>query len=60
MKDKILRLIDLRLQIEHLEITDTERHEIRKSGSYAIAEGYMTDKMKLIEELQAEIDSIEL
>ena len=60
MKDKILRLIELKLQIEHLENTDTERQEIRKSGSYAIAEGYMTENMKQIEELQAEIESIEI
>lgn len=60
MKEKILRLIELKTKIIELENSDKEKSEIIKSGSYALAEGYVTDNMRLIEILEKEIDEIRL
>ena len=60
MKEKILKLIDLKTRIVILETTDEEKKEIIKNGSYAIAEGYKTRNMIEIEYLEAEIEKINL
>ncbi len=59
-KHNILKLIDLKLQIAKLEESDTVKKEIMDSGSYAIAEGYKTTNMEIIEGLENEIDEIKI
>ena len=60
MKEKILRMIEIKAQIMELEKNDKEKQDIINSGSYAIAEGYQTRNMNLIEALEAELDEITL
>lgn len=60
MKEKIIRIIEIKIMIDYLEKTDKEKKELMNSGSYAIAEGYMTKNMKLIEELEKELSEIKL
>lgn len=60
MKDKILRLIDLKMTIKLLEDNDKEKWDMLKDNLYAISEGFESRNIKQIKELQKEIDSIEL
>jgi len=57
-KEQILRLIDIKLEINRLKETDLDRKEMEENGSYASAEGYKTYNMERIEELEDEINSI--
>jgi len=60
MKDKILRLIELKYRILDLETTDEEKKRLINEGSYALREGYQTDNMRQIEELEDKIANISL
>ena len=60
MKEKIIELIKLQSRIEVLKATDEEKKRIIESGSYAISEGYETDNMRIIAELEKQIEEIEL
>ncbi len=60
MKDKILRLIKLKVAIALLEDNDKEKWDMLKDNLYAISEGFESRNMKQIKELEAEIESIEI
>ncbi len=59
-KDNLLRIIEIKIQIDRLEREDKDKQEILDSGSYALAEGYLTYNMRMIEELEEELNNITL
>ena len=59
MKEQILKLIELKFELMELEKQDKlERKKIYNMGSYAYAEGYISDIMTRIMELESEINNI--
>lgn len=57
-KEKIIQLIELIIMKKRLEDNDKEKDDILKSNPYAINEGYESDKMKRVEEIEKEIEKI--
>jgi len=57
-RKELEKIIDLKIRIERLERTDTEREEILDAGSYALAEGYKTRNMEEVEDLEERLDKV--
>lgn len=58
-KQQIIKLIELVIEKRECE-NDEEAEKIIESGSYALAEGYETDKMKRLRKIEEEIEEIKL
>jgi len=56
--ETLLRIIDLKIEINKYEEGDVERKKIIESGSYAIAEGYRTANMRIVADLEAQLNEL--
>lgn len=59
-KEILIRLIRLVVEKDYLEKNDSDKVKMLENNPYALREGFMTDNMERVAEIEREIDSIKL